>query len=91
MCVCVCLVVCVVCVSVCVCGGGGKRLMFIVPYINKRYIPYIITSCCTIFIYYLFFRHVSSLILSYLQEAYDFFPICAFYTKSTGYLLIAEN
>jgi len=78
LCVCVwCMCVCgvCVCVCVCVCGRGGKRLIFIGTHKNKRY-TYIVRNTVllhTVFIYYLFFPHVSSLVLGYLQEPCDFF------------------
>lgn len=61
--------------------------MFIGTHKTMRYVSYRLVAQC----FYLFFRHVSSLVLGYLQEARDFFSICAAYTKSTSYLSVTEN
>jgi len=38
-----------------VCSPGGKRLMFIETHKNMRYVSYLIPSCCTVFLFIIYF------------------------------------
>lgn len=52
-------------------------------YLNSQkhtvYIVFHVVLLHSVFIYYLFFRHVSPLVVGYLQEARDFFDVCNLY------------
>jgi hypothetical protein len=53
-----------------VCWNSQKHAVCIVPSTVLLH---------SVFIYYLFFRHVSPLVLGHLQEARDFFDVCSLY------------